>query len=439
MTAAIFLCAAMQATAQTLRLKGTLSEGDATTMELVAKAIDGTDGVVRLTANGKEFSGELPLSKIGIYYIYGKLNGGQLVMPFYSPEGKTSCKLNVDIENGFPTIGGSDDNKALSAFNRLTRDNGLFLWQHGKEEGRLKQMPTLVKSYVVSADSLLNVYKCSASTSDYLRLWAYTTAYSTRETLPQTLGVKPADLGFSPADVLPEPHERLDTPMAVLFPMAADIVASSIPNGDIGQQLSWLYANYKCDTIRSVVKKRIAERYVSTFNFADDFSGGLSKLEKAVKDYGINPRYIDDFKKRKSSVGGAAFPANIRLTDVDGKEVDFASFRGRYVYVDLWASWCGPCVREVPYLQAVEKDLNNKDVVFVSVSLDKSEKAWRDKMEALNMRGNQLLNSDGSLADALNVRGIPRFLIYDKDGKLYSSNAPRPSDPTLKPLLEKLK
>lgn len=60
-------------------------------------------------------------------------------------------------------------------------------------------------------------------------------------------------------------------------------------------------------------------------------------------------------------------------------------------------------------------------------------------MEALGMYGNQFLNQDNSLATALNVRGIPFFMINDKEGKLYMSNAPRPSHPQLKNLLEELK
>lgn len=437
-SAIVFSTFCMSLSAQTLQLKGTLSEGDAAALELSAKAMDGSDGVVRLTADGKAFSGELRLSETGIYYIYGRLNGGQLVVPFYSPEGKTTCKLKMDMADGFPTVGGSDDNKALSAFNHLTRDKGLFLWQHGKEAGQLEKMPAFVKSYTAAADSLLGVYHCAAKTADYLRMWAYTTAYSTCDMLPHALGVKPTDIGFKAADVLPEPSTVLDNPLAALFPMATDIVARSVPKGDVEERLAWLYANYKCDTIRSAVKNGIVEHYVSTFNYAGDYASGLATLEKAVADYAVSSRYVDEFKKRRSSIGGATFPAGITLIDKDGKTVDFATFRGKYVYVDLWASWCGPCVKEVPYLQALEKDLQNANVVFVSISLDQNEKAWRNKMEALNMHGNQLLNSDNSLAEALNVSGIPRFLIYDKEGKLLDSNALRPSAPSLKAKLEKL-
>ena len=104
----------------------------------------------------------------------------------------------------------------------------------------------------------------------------------------------------------------------------------------------------------------------------------------------------------------------------------------------MWASWCAPCCAEVPHLQKLEKELQNKDVKFVSISIDKSAPAWKAKMKALNMHGTQLHNQDNGLAEALNVRGIPFFIIYDKEGKLYMYNAPRPSNPALKKILDEL-
>ena len=117
-----------------------------------------------------------------------------------------------------------------------------------------------------------------------------------------------------------------------------------------------------------------------------------------------------------------------------------AMFKGKYVYVDLWASWCVPCCKQVPYLQALEKELQNKNVVFVSISTDSSEAPWKKKMEQLDMHGNQWLNPDGKLCDKLNVSGIPHFLIYDKEGNLHTYDAQRPSSgDVLKNILEGLR
>ena len=112
---------------------------------------------------------------------------------------------------------------------------------------------------------------------------------------------------------------------------------------------------------------------------------------------------------------------------------------GKYVFIDLWASWCIPCIKEIPHLKQLEKDLQNKDVVFLSISIDTNVAAWKKKVAALGLEGELLNNQDNKLCESLNVSGIPFFLIYDKEGKLYKYNAYRPSDMRLKPLLEGLK
>ena len=128
------------------------------------------------------------------------------------------------------------------------------------------------------------------------------------------------------------------------------------------------------------------------------------------------------------------------LQDREGNVVDFSAFRGKYVYIDMWASWCVPCLREVPVLQELEKKLKNKKVVFVSISIDASKEAWLKKLDEKNMHGHQLWNPESTLGKALNVKGIPFFAIYDPDGNLYMHGAPRPSQgPGLVELLEGLK
>ena len=97
-------------------------------------------------------------------------------------------------------------------------------------------------------------------------------------------------------------------------------------------------------------------------------------------------------------------------------------------------------MREVPELQKLEAQLKNKNVTFVSVSIDASEDAWKKKLKEKDMHGHQLWNPEGTLGRALNVKGIPFFAIYDPQGKLYMHGAPRPSQgPGLKILLENLK
>ena len=179
--------------------------------------------------------------------------------------------------------------------------------------------------------------------------------------------------------------------------------------------------------------------FLSEHNYSADFEGGLEKLQLVVGKYGLPQRYVDEYIKRKATVVGSPFPADVVLEDADGNVVDISSFKGKYLYIDLWASWCGPCCKEVPYQQAIEKEFQDSNVVFLSISTDTDKDAWKNKMVELNMHGNQLHDRNNTLCNALNVNGIPFFLIYDKEGKLHTYKAMRPSrSDALKMILEGL-
>lgn len=182
------------------------------------------------------------------------------------------------------------------------------------------------------------------------------------------------------------------------------------------------------------------EKYLSRFDYQNNYDRGLAELTAVTEKYNLDRKYLNTFVANRSTIKGSPFPADVVLKDKDGKRMDFSQLRGKYVYIDLWASWCVPCCREVPHLQKLEKELENKDVVFLSISIDQKVEAWKKKMADLQVHGNQWHDSEGTLGKALNVKGIPFFLIYDKEGKLYMYNAPRPSmGLALKELLEGLK
>lgn len=119
-----------------------------------------------------------------------------------------------------------------------------------------------------------------------------------------------------------------------------------------------------------------------------------------------------------------------------GGRVSLTDLRGKYVYIDMWATWCYFCCEELPDLKCLEKRLDGKNICFVSISCDKDLEAWRKKVEEEKLRGFQL-NIGGNrkfMHDYL-VSGIPRYILLDQEGKIISANMTRPSNPnTLKML-----
>lgn len=434
----LFLWAGWQAHAQTLTLKGHCETGSAEEMGLHVKALGpSAPKAVKLTVKQADFEGEVSASPSGFYTIYGRNGNSQLIIPLYFPESGKEYKLKLRIENGCPMVDAGKDNKALSAFNALTYVKGRYFWMYGGELA-LDRVDDFLTHYHVAADSIAKRYRCSEAVRQYLKLWAYVSVSTYYESIPQVTGKSLAEMPFKRSDVMESPEKILDTDMASFFSTSSYIIFRSLPKGTLSEQLAYLEARYTNGEVRKNVGNMILDNFIRNFDFSGDYEAGLAELSASVTKYDLDKSYVENFEKRKSSVKGTAFPSGVVLVDAEGNKVDFSTFKGRYVYIDLWASWCGPCVNEVPHLQKLEKELANKDVVFVSISLDKNEKAWKSKMKALNMHGHQLLNMDNSLAEALNVKGIPFFIIYDKEGFLYKSNAPRPSDPSLKALLEKL-
>ncbi|MDE5988787.1 MAG: TlpA family protein disulfide reductase, partial [Duncaniella sp.] len=303
------------------------------------------------------------------------------------------------------------------------------------------QIKNILLSYTTDADSIIALRAIPAPEADFIRLQAYIAA-SDAYRLAAYMASRSNNnslISFGSADILPAAASVLDTPMAASFPTAPQIILGNLPKGTLEERLAALDSSYKTAEIKNRVKELLVSAFLDSFDYANDFESGESRLKAVIEQYSLPETYLAAFRGRRATIAGTPFPASVNLVDRDGNKVDFSSFRGKYVYVDLWASWCGPCCKEVPYLQQLEKDFENSDVVFVSISIDSTKAPWLKKMDQLNMHGNQLWNSDGELPKLLNIRGIPHFIIYDREGKLLNYDAPRPSSEQTRTLLQSLK
>ena len=132
---------------------------------------------------------------------------------------------------------------------------------------------------------------------------------------------------------------------------------------------------------------------------------------------------------------------NFSYPDKDGKTVTLASLKGKVVLVDVWATWCGPCIGEIPSLKKLEEEMKGKDVQIISLSTDdpKDKEKWLKMIKDKELGGLQLWagGPGNDFSKYYKVNTIPRFLVFDKNGKIVSVDSPRPSDPRLKALLEK--
>lgn len=175
-------------------------------------------------------------------------------------------------------------------------------------------------------------------------------------------------------------------------------------------------------------------------------TSGIEKYKELYNRYVKDPArlalFADACKKADRIAPGNPCP-DFEFTDNMGKSVSLKDLRGKYVYIDIWATWCGPCKGEMPSLLELEKRFEGKDITFVSLSVDKNKdiELWKKTIEQMGLGGIQLHLGENwewlknFMAASISV---PRFILLDREGKIVNANMSRPSDKNTATTFEKL-
>ena len=208
----------------------------------------------------------------------------------------------------------------------------------------------------------------------------------------------------------------------------------------IEQNVKLLRKNVSNRAMSDKTLESMLEIYLSGYRMRESYETDkayFGKLADHLSSKEQRDRLCTRFVYLRYTAVGASAP-DATLKNEQGQSVTLKQFKGRYVYIDLWASWCIPCRKEIPFLQKLEKEYEGKNIAFVSISLDKKSSTWKNTLETLQMHGHQLFGGESTLTEQLNVTSIPHFLLYDPDGKLFLYKAPVPSSEQIRPLLDKL-
>ncbi|MGG7033863.1 MAG: TlpA family protein disulfide reductase [Flavobacterium sp.] len=155
----------------------------------------------------------------------------------------------------------------------------------------------------------------------------------------------------------------------------------------------------------------------------------LSSDEKFKKEVFERIENLNNF-----NVGSPA--PDFELEDQFGEKVSLESLKGKYIYLDIWATWCGPCLAEIPHLKKIEEKFRNRNISFVSISTDNSSEfeKWKKMLYKKKMTGIQLFAGDTfktKIISEYSAIAIPKFVLIDPNGILINIDAPRPSNPKL--------
>lgn len=227
-----------------------------------------------------------------------------------------------------------------------------------------------------------------------------------------------------------------------MIPSYKDIVlyqnSIKIDNAKSAADVEKLISDLKSDKIKDDVMANLLMYTIS--------SGGTNAqayydiVQKYAKDEDLKKRASAEFESVKKLLPGSPSPEFV-FPDINGNDVELSDLKGKLVYIDVWATWCVPCLQEIPSLKQLESDYHGKDIHFVSMSIDqrKDFEKWQNMVKEKDLKGIQIFaDKDWSsqFVREYNINGIPRFILLDRDGKIINADAPRPSDANIRLLID---
>lgn len=152
----------------------------------------------------------------------------------------------------------------------------------------------------------------------------------------------------------------------------------------------------------------------------------MSPGQKQYKIWDVLNNTVNALNPSLTLIGKAAIELK-NLRDTSGKTVHLKDFRGRVVFIDFWASWCGPCKKQLPQLKSIYQSLLGKEVNFLGISLDFNADNWKREIKNSGLSWvnvTDLKVNDGSTSIEYNVTGIPHNFLIDKNGIIRGENIP---------------
>ncbi|WP_294080449.1 TlpA family protein disulfide reductase [Proteiniphilum sp. UBA5384] len=187
---------------------------------------------------------------------------------------------------------------------------------------------------------------------------------------------------------------------------------------------------------RFILTRYIAHNYFTYEGGQGDVKRFWEHYKDFAKDY---PELLAGYEIKLNSitgiVPGSEIPYDPVLTRSDGTTCKLSDLSGAFLYIDIWATWCSPCLKEIPYLKKVAEHFEgNEQINIIGISIDENHNAWLRRVERDQHSWEQFILIPEECKEFMTRWGIgqiPRFIMLDKEGKIFSVDAMRPSDENL--------
>lgn len=187
------------------------------------------------------------------------------------------------------------------------------------------------------------------------------------------------------------------------------------------------YEKYLMDRYKGETSTLALARTLDPVRDEELINSLLDNIEAAHPGYKPAAELREEMATRKENILRMAVgqPAPLFTAPTpDGEEIGPETFRGKLLLIDFWASWCGPCRGEIPNLKETYEKFKDKGVEFLSVSIDKSEEAWKKALAEEGTPWPQVLapNAGAEVMDKYQFSGIPFILLLDQEGKIVAKH-----------------
>lgn len=177
----------------------------------------------------------------------------------------------------------------------------------------------------------------------------------------------------------------------------------------------------------------------------------LSNTPETTTEIVIEEDDTDNKADKLKKTSNGSIISNAKYSDSEGKEFSIENLRGKTVVIDYWATWCTPCLEDMPSFDKLSTDFTaNRDLVFVKISIDEEKSTWtnyikqnknnsywigRDKTNPLYWLTYKKINYDGK---EVILESLPRYAIIGPDGAIINNNAPSPQTNQLRSMINSL-
>jgi thiol-disulfide isomerase/thioredoxin len=389
------------------------------------------------------FSEKLPIDYEGIYAIETSKNR----MPIYfSKDSKMS--LTADDNNFYFTLKyigkGSIENQYIARKTTITS-------QISFEDYKLNETEFL-KKLENTINSVKKLFQTTKFSDEYFKQKETLNLHylEQRNLLLYNIFDNPHPNESKVSDKFPKFDEKMDLDIEADFLFSweyQDIVMTKFYENIKGDGISFVTAKDAIPEIKALKSQSIKNRLIlngindikiDNANYKNTYNEFLS----ITNDPKIKESLTTNYNNTLAVEPGKPSPI-FNYENQKGGTTSLESLKGKYVYIDVWATWCGPCRQEIPSLEKVEEQFQGKNIVFVSISIDNSKdrEKWSKLINDKNMSGIQLLADnewDSKFIREYNIGGIPKFILIDANGNIVNAQAPKPSDPKLIELLNSL-